>query len=45
LIEPLLDEPERPRPIWAKLGWLAFIWAVSVAVLGVVAMLLRWWIN
>lgn len=28
-----------------KLGWFALIWALSVAALGVVAMLIRWLIR
>jgi hypothetical protein len=28
--------------IWKRLGWLLVIWAASVAVLGAVAMLVRW---
>lgn len=31
-----------PRPSWLKrVGWLVLIWAVSVAALGVVALLFR----
>jgi hypothetical protein len=28
--------------MWKRLGWLVVIWAASVAVLGVVALLVRW---
>jgi hypothetical protein len=44
LIEPRLDEPDRPRPLIVRLGWMLVYWAASVAVLSVVAMLLRWWL-
>jgi hypothetical protein len=44
LIEPRLDEPDRPRPLIVRLGWMLVYWASSVALLGVVAMLLRWWL-
>jgi Protein of unknown function (DUF2474) len=27
---------------WRRIGWLIFIWALSVAVLGGVALLLKW---
>jgi hypothetical protein len=28
-----------------RVGWMALIWAVSVISLGVVSLLLRWWIK
>jgi hypothetical protein len=32
--------------MWAKrVGWLALIWVASVAVLGLVALLIRWSMN
>ena len=31
-------------PLWRRLLWLLAIWAASVAVLGVVASLIRWWL-
>ena len=37
-------EPEA-RPLWKHLAWMAAIWAVSVAVLGAFAELLRLWIG
>ena len=38
-----MDE-EPARPLWRKLGWFVGLWAASVAALGVVAGLLRWWL-
>jgi hypothetical protein len=35
--------PEAPLP--RRLGWLVLIWAGSVAALGVVSLLLRWWLR
>jgi hypothetical protein len=33
-----------PAPLWRRLAWFVGIWAASVAALGLVAYLLRWWI-
>jgi len=35
-------QPEEPlAPLWARLAWVAGLWATSVAVLLLIAMLLR----
>lgn len=45
------SQPERremvqrdERSIWVRLGWMAIIWLASVAALGAVAAVLRWWL-
>ena len=34
-----------PGPWWQRLAWMVAIWTASVVALGVVAFVLRWWIN
>ena len=41
------DSSARPEeaPLARRLGWMALIWAVSIAALGLVSLLLRWWLK
>lgn len=32
------------RPLWQRLAWLAALWGASVAVLGLVAWVIRSWL-
>ena len=32
-------------PLWRRLAWMAAIWLISVAALGAVAMLIRFWLR
>jgi hypothetical protein len=47
IIDPRLNGAERAeaKPLWQRLGWMAAIWLGSVAVLGAVAMVIRFWLN
>jgi len=45
LIEPRRAPPDGKRPLYVRLGWMLAIWAASVAALGVLAMVLRWWLS
>jgi hypothetical protein len=42
MLAPPEKEPE--GPLWQRLVWMLGIWAASVAVLGVVAYIIRLWI-
>ena len=30
---------------WKRLGWMVAIWMMSVAALGLVSLVLKWWLN
>jgi hypothetical protein len=32
-------------PLWKRLAWFVALWAAGVLTVGVVAELLRWWLN
>jgi hypothetical protein len=32
-------------PFWQRLAWMAGIWTASVAALGLVALVIRYWLN
>lgn len=34
-----------PKPLWQRLGWMALIWAGSVLALGIVGLIIRYWLN
>ncbi|HEU5136046.1 MAG TPA: DUF2474 domain-containing protein [Steroidobacteraceae bacterium] len=38
------DSPES-APLARRIGWMALIWAASVVALGVVSLIIRWWIR
>ena len=44
-MEPATPPSPDDAPLWQRLGWVALIWIASVSVLGLVAYILRWWIN
>lgn len=44
-LDPLGGADEAQRlPLWRRLGWMAAIWGISVALLGIVAFAIRSWI-
>ncbi len=47
IIDPRLTGAERAEatPLWRRLAWMAAIWAMSVAALGAVAMVIKAWLK
>ena len=43
--DPRPEEAPREAALWKRVGWMALIWAGSVASLGVVSLMLRWWLK
>ena len=40
-----MGEGENVGPWWKRITWLVAIWAMSLAVLGTVAMIIRFWLR
>ncbi|MDZ4275346.1 MAG: DUF2474 domain-containing protein [Erythrobacter sp.] len=40
----MLVPPPEP-PLWQRLAWMAGIWLASVAFLGAIAMIIRFWLK
>lgn len=38
------NSPPEP-PLWKRLAWMAGIWLASVTFLGIVAMIIRFWLK
>lgn len=43
MLAPSEGPPE--RPLWQRLAWMGALWAMSVAALGTIAWLIRWWLG
>ena len=40
-----MDDGAAPGPWWKRVGWMMLIWVVSVALLGAVATVIRFWLR
>lgn len=41
----MLQPPDPTPPLWQRLAWMVGIWLAGVAVLGIVAMIIRFWLG
>lgn len=41
----MLAPPDPTPPLWKRLAWMAGIWLASVTFLGVIAMIIRFWLK
>jgi len=41
----MVSRDANETPLIKRLGWMALIWAASVSLLGVVSLVIRWWLK
>lgn len=39
------EDRTSPGPWWQRLAWFVGLWLASVAVIGVIAYAIRWWLK
>jgi len=41
----MLAPPENEPPLWKRVAWMIGIWLASITALGIVAMIIRFWLK